>query len=388
MLPLQRIYQLFDFVINTVVANTLTDIYNFLFYKFKYKNYMNQIFITGATGFVGTLLVRKLLDQDNVHLNLLVRGSKEKSANDRILDLLQNKTDMERITVYDGDVSKENFGLDQIAWNELTTKINTIYHVAASIYFLLPLEKAREINTQGTKTALKFGCECQKNGVFKLLCHVSTAYVCGKVPHFKETDLKMNQKFNNNYEKSKLEAEVLVNEAIQKGLPVIIFRPSIISGNSETGEITENSVTFELMTQLSVYRLENFFSDETSSLNIISVDYLVNALLHIPKNPDNIGKTFNITSNSNVNLKHLLEIFSSLLNIKCPELIPFDKQTTADRISRLVLRPFLGYYEIGHTFDNSQARQALEDTEICNPNMDYDYFSRIVAFCRERNFRF
>jgi len=349
---------------------------------------MKQIFITGATGFVGTQLVHRLLEQDNVHLNLLVRGSEKKSANDRILNLLKNKADMERITVYDGDVSKENFGLDQIVWNELTTKIDTIYHSAASLHFLLPLKEAREINLKGTETVLKLGYACQGNGVLKLLCHVSTAYICGKIPHFKETDLEMGQSFNNNYEKSKLEAEILVNEAIQKGLPAIIFRPSIISGDSKTGEITESSITFELMTQLSVYRLENFLGDETSSLNIIAVDYLVNSLLHIPKNPDNLGKTFNITHHSNIKVRDLLEILSSHLNIKCPELIPFDKQATASRKSRLILRPFLGYYEIGNTFDNSQTRQALEGSDICNPSIDYDYFSRVVAFCRERNFNF
>ena len=349
---------------------------------------MKQIFITGATGFVGAHLVHKLLEQDNVHLNLLVRGSEKKSANERILDVLKNKTDMERITVYDGDATKENFGLNQTVWDELTTKIDTIYHCAASIHFRLPLEEARKINVRGTETVLKLGYACQENGVLKLLCHISTAYVCGKIPHFKETDLEMSQSFNNNYEKSKLESEILVNEAIQKGLPIIIFRPSIISGNSKTGEITENSITFELMTQLSVYRLEDFLGNETSSLNIISVDYLVNSLLHISKTSDNIGKTFNITNNTNINVRHLLEILSSLLNIKCPELIPFDKETTASRKSRFVLHPFRGYYKIGHTFDNSQTRQALKTSGICNPSIDYDFFSRIVAFCRERNFNF
>ena len=93
---------------------------------------MRHIFITGATGFVGAYLVRKLLEQNNIHLSLLVRGSKKKSASDRVFDLLKNKSDMERITVYDGDVSKENLGLDNAAWNELTTKVNIIFHSAAS----------------------------------------------------------------------------------------------------------------------------------------------------------------------------------------------------------------------------------------------------------------
>jgi len=349
---------------------------------------MEHIFITGATGFVGTQLVHKLLKQNNVHLSLLVRGSEEKSANDRMLDLLKNKTDIERITVYDGDVAKENFGLDKTVWHELTTKINTVFHSAASIQFVLPLEKARGINTQGTANVLAFSQACHKNGVLKQLCHISTAYVGGVTPHFKETDLDMGQKFNNNYEKSKLEAEILVHDSIQKGLPVIIFRPSIISGDSITGEITETSITFELMRQISVLRLENFLGDETSSLNIISVDYLVDAMLHISANADNIGKTFNITNDSNLNIGHLLEYLSAHLNIKCPELIPFDKQTTASRMSRLVLRPFLGYYKIGHTFDKSQTRQALEGSGICNPCIDYDFFSRVVAFCRKRKFNF
>jgi len=349
---------------------------------------MKHIFITGATGFVGTHLVRKLLKQGNLHLCLLVRGSEEKSAHDRILELLKNETDMERITVYDGDVAKENFGLDKTVWNELATKVNTIFHSAASIQFVLPLEKARGINTQGTENVLKFSRACYKNGVLKLLCHISTAYVSGVTPHFKETDLDMGQKFNNNYEKSKLEAEILVHDSIQKGLPAIIFRPSIISGDSTTGEITENSITFELMKQLSVLRLENFLGDETSSLNIISVDYLVDAMLHISESTDNIGKTFNITNDSNLNLGHLLEYLSSHLNIKCPELIPFDKQTMASRMSRLVLRPFLGYYKIGHTFDKSQTRQALEGSGICNPCLDSGFFSRVVSFCRKRKFNF
>ena len=168
----------------------------------------------------------------------------------------------------------------------------------------------------------------------------------------------------------------------------MIFRPSIISGDSITGEITETSITFELMKQLSVLRLENFLGDETSSLNIMSVDYLVDAMLHISASADNIGKTFNLTNDSNLNLRHLLEYLSAHLNIKCPELIPFDKQAMASRMSRLVLRPFLGYYEIGHTFDKSQTHQALEGSGVCNPCIDYDFFSRVVAFCRNNKFNF
>jgi len=349
---------------------------------------VKHIFITGATGFVGACLIHKLLEQDNVHLSLLVRSSEKKTASDRVLDLLKNKSNMERITVYDGDISKENFGLNETEWNELTTKIDTIFHSAASIQFVLPLEEARKINTRGTETILKLGYACHKNGVLKLLCHISTAYVCGKTPHFKETDLDIGQNFNNNYEKSKLEAELLVNDAIQKGLPAMIFRPSIISGDFVTGEISESSITFEFIKQLSVYRLEDYLCNDTSSLNIISVDYLVNAMLHISANTDNLGKTFNITNGSNVNLGNTLKNFSTLLNIKCPVFIPFDRQREVSKKTRLALHPFLGYYKTGHTFDDSQTRQALEDSDISNPCIDYDFFSRIVTFCREHNFNF
>lgn len=350
----------------------------------KKKNYL----VTGATGFLGGCLIHRLLERDDIHLHLLVRGSEKKSAHERVLDLLKNKSDIERITAYNGDISKKNLGLEQETWNDLATKIDTIIHSAASIQFDLPLEKARQINTQGTASLLELAYECHKNGVLEKHCHLSTAYVSGKTPHFRETELDVGQSFNNSYEQSKNEAEKLVHEYIKKGLPIMIFRPSITSGDNVTGHVAENSITFDFMKLLSMYKLTDYLCDEDSSLNIISVDYVIDALLHISANPENIGKTFNLTNDKNKVLSELLSDFSSLLDYPMPKLIPFAEKEKASKKTRIALRPLFGYYEIGHTFDNSQTRQALAGSGIQSTPISYEFLSRVVAYCREKNFNF
>jgi len=321
-------------------------------------------------------------------LHLLVRGSEKKSPQERALDVLKNKADIARVTAYNGDITKDNLGLDQDTWRELTTKIDTIFHSAASIQFDLPLEQARGINKKGTESMLKLANDCHKNGVLIQHNHISTAYVAGKTPFFKETDLNIGQDFNNTYEQTKNEAEQLVNEYIKNGLPVMIFRPSIVSGDNVTGEVAENSITTDFMKLLSLYKLEDYLCDETSSLNIVSVDYVINALLHISANPENLGKTFNLNNDENTILSNLLGNFASLLGVEMPKLVPFAERDKASTKTRIALRPLLGYYEIGHTFDNSQTRKAIEGSGLRSTPIDYDFLSRVVAYCRKNNYNF
>ena len=164
-----------------------------------------QIFLTGATGFVGRHLLTNLL-KDNVSVVAMTRQKEP--------DILKHKTGNYngRLQFYRGDIRNKI---------NLPTGITSVYHCAGAIF---QKEKMQEVNVEGThrvvKAALERGCR---------LIHLSSAGVVGKSKNH-SIDENTICKPRNVYESSKYEAEKIVLDGIAKGLQAQILRPSIIFG--------------------------------------------------------------------------------------------------------------------------------------------------------------
>jgi len=115
----------------------------------------------------------------------------------------------------------------------LADEVVEIYHLAAIYDLGVRREFAMRVNVEGTRNMLEFACHCRGLRRFQ---YVSTCYVSGThAGEFSETDLERGQRFHNFYEETKYLAEVDVQKRMREGLPVTIYRPAIVVGDSKTG---------------------------------------------------------------------------------------------------------------------------------------------------------
>ena len=181
-----------------------------------------RVLMTGATGSFGRHLAVELLES-GCELLLLVRGRDDADARRRAHTALGYAHP--RVCVIRGDVAAPGLGLSH-ADTVLARSVDVVVHAAATTEFGLPLAAARHANVEGTRNVLTLADRIPS---LEKLVHVSTAFVAGKrCGRVFETQLHHNAGFVNAYERSKHEAERLV-QAHARALPIAILRPSVVA---------------------------------------------------------------------------------------------------------------------------------------------------------------
>jgi len=182
---------------------------------------MARIFLTGATGALGSSILKKLLTAHDVVC--LARPQGNLSALDRILQIAPGA---KNLMILEGDITQKNCGIDAITRAALDGTIDMFVHCAASIGFT-DEHVATNTNVVGLVNALDMARELRIHD-FR---HVSTAYVAGDSLEFNESDLINGQVLRNPYERSKW-----IGEQIVRAWPhgsYSIYRPSILVGRED-----------------------------------------------------------------------------------------------------------------------------------------------------------
>ena len=146
---------------------------------------MNTYFITGATGVLGSAIIRELLLNTKSKLILLIRAENDDQVLQKMkslftfleINLLEVK---DRVDFVRGDIELNNFGLDSKIFVELGRIVTHIIHSAASVRMNLPLDLARKSSVLATENILRLANLCLQNGTLQKVEVVSTVGVGGK----------------------------------------------------------------------------------------------------------------------------------------------------------------------------------------------------------------
>ncbi len=352
------------------------------------------VFITGVTGTLGKEFVKELLTTTNDRLYLLIRRKRLESHWARMRKILASEG-LEvflgtRVHVLEGDVTLPDMGLTQADLKLLRRDVREFYHIAALTTLNGSEEDCMQVNLGGTQEALRLAWDLRKNGVLERFFYFSTAFVAGsrQTYHAKEDELPEKPAHANFYESSKYQAESRVRLAMAEGLPVTIFRPSIVVGDSQTGEVSEFNVIYPFMKLFAHGILTKIPTHPENSFNIVPIDFVIRASCAIARRQDSIGKTYHLVTQEPPTIGNLLKVGGEYPRVPPIQVIrpeDFVKENLAveEQMVFEMLEPYLGYLNDHLTFDTTNADRALEGTGISFPKTDYKFLKLIVQYAVE-----
>ncbi len=263
-------------------------------------------FVTGGTGFIGRFLVEKLLNRGET-IYLLVQ---EKSLDryDALLERLGATKD--EVVAVVGSLTEPNLGISDSNMSTLKNNVTQFYHLAA-IYDLYAAAEIQEaVNVQGTRnavdaaTAMNAGCFHQVSSIAAAGLYKGT---------FREDMFDEAEKLDNPYLKTKHESEKVVREECK--IPWRVYRPGMVIGHTESGEIDKIDGPYYFFKMLQKIRgvLPQWMPTigiEGGRLNIVPVDFIVDALDHISHTEGEDQKCFHLTDPDPYKVGEVLNIFA------------------------------------------------------------------------------
>ncbi len=348
------------------------------------KTQSPNVLLTGFPGFLGSALVDRLLDRGDGPVACLVQPAYRDRAEKRA-EALTDDTDS--IQLYEGDITDSDIGLGDTL--DSLTSVTQLYHLAAVYDLAVGPELAQDVNVRGTEHVLDVA---ERLGVERFQ-YVSTCYVSGRYDGvFTENHLQEGQRFNNHYERTKYEAEVLVQERMAEGLPTTIYRPAIVVGDSETGATGKYDGPYYLLRfMLSQPRVCSVTArvpgSATAELNVVPQDFVIDAIANLSRRADTINEVYQLSDPAPLSVSKFVAAIAQATGHRVIS-VPSTKSVAKRAMGTLEDRGWpvkpatLDYLDHPTRYACPNTRRALAGTGIECPPFE-SYVDELVEFVRE-----
>ena len=365
---------------------------------------MTAIFLTGATGYIGAHVAANLLAEGQA-LNLLVRARSAPEAEARLWRALQLHLDFpafhahlrQRIHVFRGDLTDPSFGLDGATYTRLLDTTDSIIHCAASLNRRSE-KSCLNVNLRGTLETLQLARRVHARHGLRRFSHVSTVAVAGRRQDevvLEDSAIDWERSDYDPYARTKKFCEHMLHELLPHDVSHLVFRPSIVLGDSRRGETTQFDMVhaFVFLAGLPVLPFR-----PTHRLDIVPVEYVAEAIstLHLKEKPAHT--TYHLSSGQgSQTFRELTQALATARGSNPPLYAPFlgrpfngvvdfmaaRRGTSVGHVGSL-LKVFLPYLFWNTVFDNQRITAELGRTPACFS----DYSLALLRFATTTRFQY
>jgi thioester reductase-like protein len=292
---------------------------------------LNNVLLTGGTGFIGPFLVKSLLEQTRAKIHVLVRASDEDQGKQRLRAAMESMGSCPadlmhmfdtRVIPVCGDLGQKELALTRDAWDFLANEIDTVFHNGATVNYLLNYDRMRDANVLGTNEILRLAFE----GRSKSFNYVSTTFIFGwavkKVLY--ETDFNANMELLDfGYSQSKWVSEQVVMDARRHGLSTRIFRPALVSPS-----ITGGGNNFDIAVRLVAFMVNHGIGvDALNQVSFVPADITANNIVAISTTPGTENETYHVVRDDYANMLDITDLITKATGrqfeiFSLPEFVP------------------------------------------------------------------
>lgn len=350
--------------------------------------YNETVFLTGFPGFIAERLVGRLA-RPTTQFFLLVQPpfvEKAVAAVERIA--AETSTPLESFAIVEGDITKPQLGISDEDLQTIRDETTSVFHLAAVYDLAVDRQTAMSVNLEGTKRVNEL---CRSMPHLRRYNYVSTCYVAGKrTGRILESDLEHDAGFRNFYEETKYLAELEV-EKLKQDLPVTIFRPSVVVGDSQTGETVKYDGIYYLVQYLrkapAMLRLVNV-GNRSVRLNLVPVDFVIDAIATLASDESAVGKTIALADPHPLTTAELFDVIAETLSGKRSVVTP--PASVVERSLMLPVSPAVTglphhgvpYFFLSQTYDTAEAGELLATHGIRCPGFR-EYARNLIDFVRK-----
>ncbi|MEM8607279.1 MAG: SDR family oxidoreductase [Myxococcota bacterium] len=362
------------------------------------------IFVTGATGFIGSYVTDWLLRNTDHELALLVRAPDYDAGVERLWHALQLHMPadefhraLERICFIRGDLSEPDLGIQEHDYDWLISNAESVLHVAAALNFRSERACANH-NLRGTLSTIKLARAIQEDHPLRRFSLVSTVAVAGSRPGdtVRESDpLDWSVTDFNPYTRTKKFCEHMVRELLPD-VPCLYLRPSSVIGDSRFPDTTQFDMVraFCALTDLPVLPLSG-----DTRVDIVNSDWVGPSIAELHVREDLSYDTYHLSAGiESRSIGEISEAVAAALGKRVPRFaeklrLPFQhamsalaslpKQNSAQRLAAL-LSVFVPYVAADIVYDNTHAIADLGTT----PTPFTRYGADVYQYAKSVNFEF